>query len=92
MARPKSPSNAARVGAQGRVVLPSEVREAANLRQGDRLIVVVEKDAILLLTPAQAVKRVQAMARKYRRPGILESRELIRERREEVRREEAADG
>jgi len=75
------------MGAQGRIVLPAHVREEARLKQGDRLIVIVEEGGILLLTPMQAVRRVQAMARKYVRPGVRASRELIRERRLEAERE-----
>jgi AbrB family looped-hinge helix DNA binding protein len=80
-------SKGTRLGAQGRIVLPAHVREEAHLKQGDRLIVIVEDGGILLLTPLQAVKRVQAMARKYVRPGMRASEELIRERREEAMRE-----
>ena len=77
-------SKGTRLGAQGRLVLPAHVREEAHLKQGDRLIVIVEDGGILLLTPMQAVKRVQAMARKWKRPGINESEELICERRREA--------
>jgi AbrB family looped-hinge helix DNA binding protein len=84
----RSPSSkGTRMGAQGRIVLPAHVREEARLKQGDRLIVIVEEGGILLLTPMQAVRRVQAMARKYVRPGVRASQELIRERRLEAERE-----
>ncbi len=88
MIGPEPFSATAHVGAQGRIVLPAAVREAAHLKSGDELIVVVEEGAIRLLTPAQAIREVQAAFRKYIRPGRSLSRELIRERREEVRREE----
>lgn len=87
MKRKPPSSKGTRLGAQGRIVLPAHVREAAHLKQGDRLIVVVEDGGILLLTPIQAVRRVQAMARRFIRPGTLASEELIRERREEAMRE-----
>jgi AbrB family looped-hinge helix DNA binding protein len=80
-------SKGTRLGAQGRLVLPAHVREEAHLKQGDRLIVIVEDGGILLLTPIQAVRRVQAMARKFVRPGRRASEELIRERRLEAERE-----
>jgi len=80
-------SKGTHLGAQGRIVLPAHVREEAHLKQGDRLIVIVEEGRILLLTPIQAVERVQAMARKFIRPGTLASEELIRERRREAQRE-----
>jgi AbrB family looped-hinge helix DNA binding protein len=85
-------SKSTRIGAQGRVVLPSEVREAANLKQGDRLLVIVDENGIHLLTPLQGIRMAQALMRKYRIPGRDPVKELIRERREEVRREEAEGG
>ena len=80
-------SYATRMGANGRVVIPAEVREALRLRSGDELIVVVEEDGIRLLTVAQAVARAQAIVRRYVKPGRSLSKELIRERRREARRE-----
>ncbi len=71
------------MGAQGRIVLPAGVREAAHLRPGDRLIVVADEDGILLLTPVQAVRRAQAIARRC----IPAGRDLVRELLEERRRE-----
>ena len=88
MSRSTNARTLARVGAQGRIVLPAAVREVTGLKEGDEFIVVVDDGGIRLLTPAQAVREVQEMFRKYRRPGRLLSTELIRERREENRREE----
>lgn len=87
MKRNPPSSKGTRLGAQGRIVLPARVREEAHLKQGDRIIVIVEEGGILLLTPAQAVRRVQAMARKFIRPGTRASEELIRERRLEAQSE-----
>lgn len=87
MKRKPQSTKGTHLGAQGRIVLPAHVREEAHLKQGDRLIVIVEDGGILLLTPLQAVKRVQAMARKFIRPGTRASEELIRERRLEAQRE-----
>ena len=75
----------ARLGAQGRLVLPSEVREAVRLRTGDRLLVVVEEDGILLLTPAQGARRAQAIVRRHVPQGRDLVEELLEERRREAR-------
>ena len=80
-------SKSARIGAQGRVVLPSEVREAANLKQGDRLLVIVDEDGIHLVTPLQGIRMAQAIVRRFARPGRDPVAELLRERREEADRE-----
>ncbi len=79
--------NTTRMGAHGRVVIPAAVRERLHLRQGEELIVVVEEDGILLLTAEQAVRRAQAILRPYIKTGRSLSKELIRERRAEARRE-----
>lgn len=75
------------MGSRGRIVLPSAVRAATGIKQGDRLIVLVEEGGILLLTPEQAVRRAQDLARKWIRPGVDPVKELLKERRQEVRRE-----
>ena len=75
------------MGAQGRIVLPVGVREAVHLKTGDRLVVVVEEDGILLLTHEQAIRRAQATVRKYVKPGRDLVKELIEERRREARLE-----
>jgi AbrB family looped-hinge helix DNA binding protein len=80
-------SNVTRMGANGRVVIPSEVREALRLKRGQPLIVVVDDGKILLLTVPEAIRRAQDMVRKYVKPGRSMVKELIRERREEARRE-----
>ena len=80
-------SNVTRMGAHGRVVIPAEVRESLKLKRGQPLIVVVEDGGILLLTAEEGVRRAQAIVRRYVKPGRSMSKELIRERRAEARRE-----
>ena len=75
-----------RMGAHGRVVIPAAVRESLHLRQGERLMVVVEEGAVRLLTVSQAVREAQAIVRKYVQPGRNLVDELLRERRAEARR------
>jgi len=67
----------------GRVVIPAEYRKALGLEAGDELIVALEDGELRLFTLQQAVRRVQAIARKYIPEGRSLSEELIAERRAE---------
>jgi AbrB family looped-hinge helix DNA binding protein len=77
---------------QGRVAIPREVREAADLQAGEKLHITVEDDGSLRLqTWEQKANRVRAqMAAQLTGGGSLVD-ELIAERREESRRERAED-
>jgi AbrB family looped-hinge helix DNA binding protein len=79
-----------RMGARGRVVIPAEARKAMHLEKGRPLIVVVEGGEIRLRTIQESIRRAQALARKYVKPGRSLSKELIRERRAEARRESSS--
>ncbi len=74
------------VGPQGRVVIPVHIRKALDIRQGERLVVRVEDDQIVLERPEHVLKRLRALFDGLPK-GTSLSRELIAERREEVRRE-----
>ncbi|WP_105318329.1 AbrB/MazE/SpoVT family DNA-binding domain-containing protein [Thermus tenuipuniceus] len=78
------------VGSKGRVVLPAEVREALGLREGERLLSTVEPEGTVRVEPLRkAVEEVYGLFRNVA-PGVSLVEELIRERREEARREELA--
>jgi AbrB family looped-hinge helix DNA binding protein len=80
-----------RINANGRVVIPAEMRQQMGLKPGDSIVMSVE-DGVLKVESLQArVRRVQQSLRKYIDPTRLLSDELIAERREEVRREAAGD-
>jgi hypothetical protein len=58
-----------------------------NLREGSELIAKLDKQQLVLNTRAEALRRAQEFFSKLRPEGTLWSEELIRERREEARRE-----
>jgi AbrB family looped-hinge helix DNA binding protein len=76
-----------RIEAGGRIALPQGVREALSLQEGDTLIAVLEGDGIHLLTLSAAVRRAQAIVRKYVPEGVSLVDELLEERRREVSEE-----
>lgn len=72
---------------QGRLVLPAPLRERLGLRQGDRLVATVETDGSLRLRSLRQQVRKMRGAYAGRQPGRIASEELLRERREEARKE-----
>ena len=75
---------AVKVGSGGRFVIPGELRAAMGIEPGDTIVLVLEADGVLLLTPEQAVRRAQGIVRDYVQEGRSLSDELVAERREET--------
>lgn len=75
------------MGLNGRVVIPASMREALNLKTGDALVATVEGKRLVLATESALLRQLYNAAGSPE--GELASDELIRERREEARREAA---
>ena len=72
----------------GRVVIPAELREKHGIEVGDNVFWSESPDGGLLLSSRQAaIRRIQAIASKYKKPGVSVVDELIRERRDEAAQE-----
>ena len=78
------------VAERGRVVLPAELREKLNIKDGDRLSLTLEDDGVVTLqTREVALRRLRGMFKHLRKPGDpLASDRLIAERRREARMED----
>ena len=85
-------SQMARMGVNGRFVVPAQIRQAVGLRSGEKLEVSLDEEGIHLRTQRQMIARAQAIMRKYASPGRCISDELIAERRLEAKREEEEFG
>ena len=71
------------------MVIPSEFRKALGVDVGDSLIIKLEDDELRLRSRQAAIRKVQAMVRKYLPDdGRSLADELIAERREKAAREE----
>lgn len=77
----------ARISGGRRVVLPNEACEKLNLGIGDTVVLDVVGDSVRIRPMTSVVKDVQAMAAKFIRPGESLVDELLRERREEAKRD-----
>lgn len=75
------------LGKGGRLVIPAAYRKALGIVPGDELIVILEEGELRILTPLQAVRRAQAMVRRYVPEGTPLVDELLTDRREESARE-----
>lgn len=73
---------------RGRLVLPAEVRERLNIREGDRLTLRIDPDGTIRLQTAAAFARSLRGMFKHLAPGRSLVDELIAERRREAAMEE----
>ena len=77
-----------RLGPDGRVVVPAAFREALGLSDGDTLIASIIDGELRLLTVQAAMRRAQAITRKFVPAGVSLVDELLEDRRREVEREQ----
>lgn len=77
------------LGERGRMVLPAKRRQRLNLHPGDRLIVTVDDEGgFRVVSARELARRLRGLYRDLA-PGRSLVDELIAERRDEARREEA---
>lgn len=72
-------------------IVPARLLQELGLKIGDPVVLAVEGDEIRVMPIAAAVRRAQAIVRRYVPEGVSLVDELIAERREEARREEEGD-
>jgi AbrB family looped-hinge helix DNA binding protein len=78
-----------RISANGRIVIPAAMRERLDLKANDSVVLILEGSEIKLITYEENIRRIQQYFKQFAKPGVLWSDELIAERREEARREQA---
>jgi AbrB family looped-hinge helix DNA binding protein len=78
------------LGQGGRIVLPADYRKALGLKAGDDVVLVLDQNEVRLIRPDEAIKRAQALVRRYVSKGRPLAEELIADRRQEARREAPA--
>jgi AbrB family looped-hinge helix DNA binding protein len=80
-----------KVDSAGRVVIPVGVRERHRIAAGGEIVLEDSDEGIRLRTMDEVLRDVQMKCRKLAEPGVLQSEELIRERRAEAARELAEE-
>ena len=71
----------------GRIVIPASYRKALGVKAGDKLVLEMEDDGLLITTMQRRLERAQRLVRKYVKPGVSLVDELIAERREAAKHE-----
>jgi AbrB family looped-hinge helix DNA binding protein len=71
-----------RVGEQGRIVIPANIRREMSIDIGSTLVARIENDMLILEKPDTVIKRLQARFKKIPK-GVSLAEELIAERRAE---------
>jgi AbrB family looped-hinge helix DNA binding protein len=89
MGRPHlSHTSRVRVDSAGRIVIPSEIRSRHSIEPGQDLILSERPDGLHVQTFRHLLAEAQAFFAPYAVPGQSIVDELIRERREDAKREE----
>ena len=84
----KKPRYAVQIGARGRLVLPAEVRKRLDLNEGDTYVLSLEPDGSMrLVSLREQIRNTQGILKDLA-PGVDLAEELMRDRREEARRED----
>jgi AbrB family looped-hinge helix DNA binding protein len=78
----------AQVSENGRIVIPAAYRKAMGLKGGEVVTLRLDDEGLHIQSRAQAIKRAQAIVRKYVPEGVSLVDELIAERRREAKREQ----
>lgn len=73
-------------------MIPAEVRQYLQVKEGDELLLTREVDGFRLSTVRQTVKEIQAFFSRFKKPGENVVKDFLRERREEAAKEERESG
>ncbi len=75
------------INENGRIVIPSAIRKALNVKAGDALLLHFEDGSLKVTTRMQRIREAQEMVRRHVPKGVSLADELIADRREAARRE-----
>ena len=78
----------AHISENGRIVIPAAYRKAMGLKGGEVVTIRLDEEGLHIQSRAQAIRRAQAMVKKYVPEGVSLVDELIAERRREAKREQ----
>ncbi len=76
-----------RMSKEGRVLIPAQLRQALGLKTDEPMNIYAVDGELRLISRIESIRRVQAIAAKYKRPGVSVVDEFLRDKREEAARE-----
>lgn len=77
----------AEINKDGRILIPSPFRKALNLKEGERVLILLQEGEIRVVPLREAVKKAQGLFGSVIPEGANLSEELIQERRNEAKKE-----
>ena len=78
----------ARINENGRIVIPASIRKKMGIKPGESVLMRLGEDGVLRIESHMArVRGIQEEFKKFARPGVVMSDELIADRREEAHHE-----
>ncbi len=77
------------LGVGGRLVIPAMLRQSMHMKEGDTLLLEAEEGAIRIVSQEIALKELQSFFRRHIPAGTSAVDDLIKDRREEAKREKA---
>jgi AbrB family looped-hinge helix DNA binding protein len=80
-------SHRSRIAEGGRLIIPAEFRRKLGLKPGDSVVIEIVDGELRVRSLQAAVRRAQALVRRYIPADVKLSEELIRDRRAEAKRE-----
>ncbi len=80
-------TNRATLDESGRVLIPAEYRKALGVKAGDPVILIMEENAVRLITKEQAIREAQDIVGGFVASDVSLVDELLQERREAAARE-----
>jgi AbrB family looped-hinge helix DNA binding protein len=81
------PRHDLRVSQGGRIVIPLDVRRQLGFKTGSHVVLTIDGDRATLMSREAEIRRAREWVRKYIRPGVSLSEELMAERKREAERE-----
>jgi AbrB family looped-hinge helix DNA binding protein len=81
----------ARIGPDGQLVIPEEIRQELGLNEGEPVSLEIVDGELRIMSVQEGIRRAQERAHKYIIPGKSVVDEFIAERRAEAAREEAEE-
>ena len=76
------------VGRGGRIVIPAAFREQMGIEEGSDLLLLLDGEELLILTPEAGIRRAQRLVRQWSKGGRSMVDELLEDRRREAAEEE----
>jgi AbrB family looped-hinge helix DNA binding protein len=80
-------SSTTKINENGRILIPSAIREQMALKAGDSVVLTFENGVLRVESYLAIVRKIQEDFKPFRKPGVSMVDEFIAEKREEARRE-----